>query len=87
MVQQEQYTLDDLIIPILAERGLLSVTAPSGPMCRLTVQVDADRVRLRLGPRDWSWDRKTGKLVGAGTGVCDVAAPLAVVSDPMPPAI
>ena len=27
-------------------------------------------VYLQVGSRDWQWDRETGKLVGAGVGLC-----------------
>jgi hypothetical protein len=37
--------------------------------CNIRVAIDGDYVNLYIGPRDWSWDRKTGVLLGSGTDV------------------
>ena len=56
-----EYKHDDLIIPLLGNQGRL----PSP--CTILVKVNDDRIVLVVGPRDWLWDRKTGKMIGAGT--------------------
>jgi hypothetical protein len=38
----------------------------------ITVRISAKNVELTVGPRDWSWDRKTKKLIGAGTLVGNI---------------
>ena len=61
------FVTEDLIIPIIAQRGQFS----DPTSVRITI-TDTD-VKLYVGPRDWQWDRKTGNLIGAGTAVCTQA--------------
>ena len=35
----------------------------------ICIEITDTDVCLYVGPRDWQWDRKTGKLVGCGTCV------------------
>ena len=55
-----EYEVDDLILPKLA------LPRP----CPISIIVDDKGVRLFVGPRDWQWDKKTGKFVGCGTTLC-----------------
>jgi len=55
----EVYEEDDSILPHI------SLSDP----CSIRVELKDDCVRLFVGPRDWSWNRKTGKLIGAGTAL------------------
>lgn len=34
---------------------------------KIKIVIDDNNVRLYIGPRDWSWDRKTRKWTGQGT--------------------
>lgn len=65
-MKTETYTDHDLIIPVLAKKGVLQNGDPN-PTCLVEVSVRDQDVRLRVGPRDWQWDRKTGRLIGKGT--------------------
>jgi hypothetical protein len=58
-MQREVYEVNDLILPYL--------TLPNP--CNVRVAIYADHVSLFVGPRDWSWDRKTGVLLGSGMDV------------------
>ena len=40
--------------------------------CSVRVKIDEKNVCLYVGPRDWQWDRESGKFVGAGT--CRIGA-------------
>ena len=51
------YTTDD---SILAD---INYTDP----VHVAVEISANRIKLVVGPRDFEWDRRTAKLVGAGT--------------------
>jgi hypothetical protein len=55
----EVYEDDDVILP--------SLTLPNP--CGVRVELHEDCVRLFVGQRDWSWNRKTGILSGAGTEI------------------
>ena len=57
--QYEVYEEADSILP--------SIVLP--PECGIRIEIHNDCVRLYVGPRDWSWDRITGKLLGAGTEI------------------
>lgn len=35
--------------------------------CDIRIEFHDESVILHVGARDWSWDRKTGKLTGCGT--------------------
>ena len=50
------YTHDDHI---------LSVVKLPKP-CRIEVEITDKHVLLRIGPRDWQWDRKTRQFTGGG---------------------
>jgi hypothetical protein len=54
-----KYTIKDKVLP------LLSLPDP----CPVSITDDEKHVNLKIGPRDWSWDKKTGELVAAGTDV------------------
>ena len=54
-----EYKTNDLVIPIL------SLPDP----CPIRIEITERDVLLFVGPRDWQWDKKTGKLVGSGTAV------------------
>lgn len=43
--------------------GILQLPDP----CPVRVVVTQTDVYLYVGPRDWQWSRKSGKLVGSGT--------------------
>ena len=62
----ERFSIQDLIVPILAEQGRLGGTDIE-PSCPIRLEVRNEDVRLWIGPRDWQWNRKTGALIGAGT--------------------
>ncbi|KKL85908.1 hypothetical protein LCGC14_1950020 [marine sediment metagenome] len=34
---------------------------------KIKIVIDNDSVRLCIGPRNWSWDRRTRKWTGQGT--------------------
>ena len=53
------YTNDDHILSVL------KLPKP----CKVEVETTDKYVLLRIGPRDWQWDRKTGAFIGAGTRV------------------
>jgi len=59
-----RYQHNDLIVPLLAKRGRIP------DPCPVEVRVEERYVYLQVGSRDWQWDRETGKLVGAGVGLC-----------------
>jgi len=42
--------------------SMLKLTDP----CDVTITIEADCVNLSVGERDWTWDRKTGKLTDSG---------------------
>jgi hypothetical protein len=53
------YKEKDLILP------MLKLPNP----CPVMIEISDDNVVLVVGQRDWAWNRKTGKLIGCGTGV------------------
>lgn len=53
----QEYTIDDIVLPY---------TKLHDP-CQVSVTVGADIVCLKVGPRDWEWDRKTGALLSCGS--------------------
>ena len=55
----EVYEKHDEILPTLAGDQLDAVR----------VEITDDSVRLFVGPRDWSWNRETGVLTGAGVAL------------------
>lgn len=55
--RKRTYKTSDLILP----------TLNLGKQASIRIEVDGENVCLFIGPRDWQWDRKTGKFVGAGT--------------------
>ncbi len=63
---EKTYAKNDLVLPILAERGEL--TSEAGD-CRVKVVVSDQDVRLFIGPRDWQWDPESRRFIGAGTRV------------------
>ena len=56
----ETFQHQDLILPILPILGY---------SCDVRVVIDDQYVRLYIGPRDWQWERQTGKFIGAGTAL------------------
>lgn len=68
-MNEKRYAIDDLILPILAEKGNLSQAGPEGAMCPIEVRVTDDYIFLRVGPRDWQWNHATGELIGSGTSL------------------
>jgi hypothetical protein len=56
----EEYQLED---------GILSLIKFPDPS-KVRIVIDDKFVRLYVGPRDWQFDRKTKKCVGAGTALC-----------------
>ena len=70
----ERYSMNDLIVPILAEQGRLRGNNTE-PSCQIRVEVRNEDVRLWVGPRDWQWNRQTGALIGAGTSLCEGPPP------------
>jgi hypothetical protein len=46
---------------------LSKITLPEP--CGVRVEITDESVKLHIGPRDWSWDRKTGVLIGCGTEI------------------
>ena len=54
-----EYTINDLII------GKIILLEP----CPIKIVVDDKKVRLWVGPRDWAWDKESGKLTGCGTSL------------------
>jgi hypothetical protein len=60
----ENFLTKDAVLPMLAKSGRLPEECP------IKVSVSETRVSLFIGPRDWSWNRVTGKLIGAGTCLC-----------------
>lgn len=69
----DSYTVDDVVLPILADQRRLHEPGYNGPICSLEVRVAEDHIFLRVGPRDWQWDRTTGVLIGMGTHLDDPA--------------
>lgn len=59
---EEVYEHRDLVLPELV------LPVP----CTVRVEIHEDHVSLHVGPRDWSWDRQTGELLGAGTGLAEL---------------
>ena len=57
---KKQYTQEDLILPIL------KLPDP----CPIKIVVTDKDVQLFVGPRDWQWERITGRFIGAGTSTC-----------------
>jgi len=55
-----EYKTEDMILPMLKFDRSVSVR----------VTVDEENICLFVGPRDWQWNRKTGKMIGAGTEIC-----------------
>lgn len=66
------YTYDDQILPMLGRKDSLG-----GENCQVTVVIREDSVVLRVGPRDWQWDRESGRFVGAGTALTPTASKVA----------
>ena len=48
------------------EDSVLSALQLPDP-CRVEIEITPKLVFLKIGPRDWQWDRESGKFVGAGT--------------------
>jgi len=67
------YKTSDLILP----------TLNLGRQVKIRIEMDGENVYLFIGPRDWQWDRKTGKFVGAGTCVGGLVAALNAVEKPV----
>jgi hypothetical protein len=70
-----EYETTDLII------GDLNLQDPAREGCgpegtKIRVKITKTDVLLFVGPRDWQWDRATGKLIGAGTSLCSGGAGL-----------
>lgn len=49
--------------------GVVSILKFPDP-CPIRVVVDDERIALFVGPRDWSWRRSNGELIGSGCCVC-----------------
>lgn len=56
-----EYLHHDLIIPLLAKKNRLP------DPCPVKIKIDEKYVYLFVGPRDFQWDKETGKFIGAGT--------------------
>ena len=41
--------------------------------CTVRIKIDEKNVCLYVGPRDWQWDRESGKFIGCGTCLCAAA--------------
>jgi len=54
---RQVFETEDRVLPIL----------DLGRSVKIRVALDDDNVLLYVGPRDYQWDRKTGKWVGQGT--------------------
>ena len=55
-----EYKADDLVLPMLQKHG--NIPDP----CPVRIVTEDDHVHLYVGPRDWQWDKRTGKLIGTG---------------------
>jgi hypothetical protein len=55
------YKTKDNILP------MLEICNPTNII--IHVYEDTNIITLNIGPRDWSWDLKTGKFLGAGTSL------------------
>ena len=56
--ESKTYETDDIVLPmVLKDQKTINIK----------VRITGDRVALFVGPRDWSWDKETGKFIGAGT--------------------
>jgi hypothetical protein len=53
------YKDSDIVLPML--------TLPDP--CNILIDIDEDlnTVSLLIGQRDWTWDKRTGELIGCGT--------------------
>ena len=58
---EERYVTEDLI--------LKSLLADEPDETDVTLSVDDTEVSLSIGPSDWTWDRKTGRLTDSGACV------------------
>jgi hypothetical protein len=56
------FRVADQVLPILAARGRLP------DPCPVRVRLTDEHVFLYVGQRDWQWNRRTGEMIGAGTG-------------------
>lgn len=54
----EVYEEEDTILPRVLR---------DADSCAIRVELHDDHVILHVGQRDWSWNRKTGVLIGSGT--------------------
>lgn len=52
-----EYETEDRVLPIL----------DLGRTVKIKIVVKKNHVLLYIGPRDFQWDRKTGKWIGQGT--------------------
>jgi hypothetical protein len=41
--------------------------------CTVRIKIDEKNVCLYVGPRDWQWDRESGKFIGAGMCIYNAA--------------
>jgi len=55
--EQTVFQENDLILPHL------QLPCP----VKIKITLEQDCLTLVVGPRDWQWDRRTGKMVGCGT--------------------
>jgi hypothetical protein len=58
-----EYKIEDRILPLLGAHHRLP------DPCPIRVVIDRRFVRLFVGPRDWQWEKATGKLFASGTDV------------------
>lgn len=58
MLEDEAFAISDQVLPILR------LPDP----CVVSIKMNEKYVFLFVGPRDFQWDRKTGKLIGTGCG-------------------
>lgn len=71
----ECYKEVDRVLPILANQGRLKQIDDDGnEVCVLSVVITDTGVTLRVGPRDWQWNRETGDLIGCGTNTIESEA-------------
>lgn len=57
------YITSDRILPLLGAELKL------GDPCVIEITITPKDVFLRVGTRDWQWDKETGKFIGCGTTI------------------
>lgn len=70
IMHPEVFIDNDIVLPTM------ELSAPVA----ITVRINAEKVELVIGSRDWMWDRRTKKLIGTGTLLAETQ-PESVVED------